>query len=230
MIKAVIFDLDDTLISEYDYVISGYSHVSNLLSCKHAKNKEEVFQELIKLFKEDPKMVFNRLFEKWELEYTQEDILELIEEYRNHDPSISFQSDVLPCLALLKNEGYKIGMITDGYASTQRRKIKVLESEQYFDHIIVTDELGKEYWKPHPKSFMIMKQKLDVDFEEMVYIGDNPSKDFYIQTYFPIKTVRIVRENNIYNKDYYFKEIKEDIRINNLKELAKVLKKFGDEI
>ena len=32
MIKAVVFDLDDTLISEQDYIVSGFKHISEYLS------------------------------------------------------------------------------------------------------------------------------------------------------------------------------------------------------
>lgn len=58
--------------------------------------------------------------------------------------------------------------------------MKVIGTEKYFDHIIITEELGSEYWKSHHMAFDLIKQKLEVEFDEMVYVGDNPEKDFFI--------------------------------------------------
>ncbi len=123
----------------------------------------------------------------------------------------------------LEKSNINIGIITDGYAASQRKKLRAIKAENYFDNIIVTDELGREYWKPNPKAFELMKEKMNIDYREMVYIGDNPQKDFYISHIFPINTVRILR-NGVYSGEDYYKEIKEDIRINNLslKEIYKI--------
>ena len=59
--------------------------------------------------------------------------------------------------------------------------------------VILTEELGRKYWKPHPKAFKIMREKLDVEFHEMVYVGDNPEKISILLKY-PITTVRVLRE------------------------------------
>jgi putative hydrolase of the HAD superfamily len=131
---------------------------------------------------------------------------------------------VLPCLELLKRKGIKTGIITDGYISTQRNKLKVLNADKYFDHIIATGELGREYWKPHPKAYEMMQKMLQVSFDEMIYIGDNPEKDFYIGSIYPIKTVMICRKNNdsrngIYKDRLYLENIKESYKILSLVEL-----------
>lgn len=218
MIKAVIFDLDDTLISERKYIISGYRHVAKLLSDKVGIDKQLIFDILMELFQSSPKKVFNRLFNKLQMPYVEEDILNLVEAYRNHMPDIQFYDDVLPYLELLKVKGIKTGIITDGYISTQRNKLKVLNTDKYFDHIIVTEELGREYWKPHPKSFEMMNKILKVEFNEMIYVGDNPEKDFYISSVYPIKTVRICRES-IYKYRSYFENIKESLTIHSLMDI-----------
>lgn len=90
MIKSVIFDLDDTLISEKRYIESGYKHISKLLSKKLQKDEQELYQILITLFNEDTKNVFNRMFDMIGVIYNQNDVLELVEAYRNHVPTIDF--------------------------------------------------------------------------------------------------------------------------------------------
>lgn len=222
MIKAVIFDLDDTLIAERQYIESGYRHVAKRLHNTVDKNEHTLYQMLIRLLEESPKNVFNRLFDKLGFTYTQDNIIELVTEYRNHLPSIAFFDDVLPCLELLKTKGIKTGIITDGYANAQHQKLKAVRADSLFDNIIITDELGRDYWKPHPKAFEMMKKKLNIAFEEMIYVGDNPEKDFYISIIHPIKTVRIYRDG-VYQAKEYYDDIKEEHAIDDLKELNSII-------
>src|SRR5690625_1237296 len=102
MIKAVLFDLDDTLISEKMYIKSGYRHISNLLSINYEKDEHMLYQLLFNLQNESPKNVFNRLFNILEITYNKEQILDLVEQYRNHSPDIMFFDDVKPCIDSLK--------------------------------------------------------------------------------------------------------------------------------
>ncbi|MED4375447.1 HAD-IA family hydrolase [Schinkia azotoformans] len=224
MIRAVIFDLDDTLISERKYIESGYLHISKLLSKRVNKSAIKLYQLLITLFEENPKYVFNRLFKMLEINYTQNDILELVEQYRNHLPTIKLFDDVLPCLKELKKKKIKLGIITDGFANAQRQKLKAIDVKEYFDEIIVTDELGRDFWKPHPKAFEIMKNKLDVKFNEMIYVGDNPKKDFYISNKYPILTIRIYREG-IYCNQEYLNGVMENHSIRSLDDLNYIVQK-----
>ncbi|SFE55481.1 HAD family hydrolase [Alteribacillus iranensis] len=221
--KAIIFDLDDTLISEKEYIKSGYKHISKILSGKLNKDENALYELLLRLLSKSSQNVFNRLLDIFEFNYTRNDIGYLVEEYRNHLPNIVFFDDVLPCLDILKDREVKTGIITDGYSNAQNQKIKVIGATNYFDKIIVTDELGREYWKPHPKSFEIMKHALDVEYDEMIYVGDNPKKDFYISRIYPIKTIRVQRENGVYATSEYYQGVKENITISTLKEINDVL-------
>lgn len=220
MIKAVLFDLDDTLISELDYVKSGYKAVAVYLEPIVHLSVDTIFTLLWELFQVDSKMVFNRFFDSLNIKYRKEQILELISIYRNHEPNIQFYDDVLPFLKYLKESNIKTGIISDGFLETQKAKLEAIEANKYFDKIILTEELGREYWKPHPKAFEMMKEAFACEWEEMIFIGDNPEKDFYIKQIFPIKTIRIDREKQVYRLAVYLKDIKEDVRINDLRNLA----------
>ena len=222
MIKAVVFDLDDTLISEKEYIKSGYRHIAGIIENRFAMDKNQVFYDLMSFFKVSPFNVFNRLYDKYQIEYSKEIILDLVNEYRGHFPDIQFYDDVLPCLSELKRSGVKVGIITDGYAIAQRQKLKAVQADKYFDEIIVTDELGRDYWKPHPKAFEVMKEKFQVNFDEMIYVGDNPEKDFYISKTYPIKTVRILRDG-VHSDKKCLEGIEADISINHLQEIDSLL-------
>jgi putative hydrolase of the HAD superfamily len=125
-IKAVVFDLDDTLISEKQYVLSGFRKVSRAVSEKFGLDRSIVYDTLNQLFSVDSKLVFNRMFDKFGMPYHENDVRWLVDIYRNHDPQIDFFDDVIPCLQYLKQNGLKTGIITDGYKNVQRKKIKSL--------------------------------------------------------------------------------------------------------
>ena len=226
MIKAIIFDLDDTLISEKDYVVSGFKTVSIYISKKVKKlTSKQIFESLQNLHNINPNKVFNRMIDDLNLS-SEIDVKELIDVYRSHKPVISLFKDALPVINKLKDKNYKLGIITDGYLITQTKKLESLNINNLFDEIIMTDELGKEYWKPSVIPFELMSKKLNVDYSEMIYIGDNPRKDFYISAVHPITTVRINREG-YYKDSNYFQDVKENFLINKLEEIFNIINKVN---
>lgn len=219
MIKAVVFDLDDTLISEKQYVKSGFREVSKFISNKYNLNQEEVFNIMLQIFEESSKDVFNRVLNNFRIEYAKEEILCLIKIYREHIPEIEFFGDVIPTLNKLRSKGIKIGIITDGYKETQSRKLEVLKCYELFDEIIMTDELGREFWKPHEKAYRLIAEKLGVNLNEMIYIGDNISKDFISANKLRIMSVCINRHYGIYKNI----EVNEEyLAMNNIESLEEI--------
>lgn len=216
--KAVIFDLDDTLISEISYAMSGYRKTAEYIEEKgySGKTADQIFKELKTLFDEDHKNVFNRFLINNDCDDNRESVMELVQVYRNHFPDISYFDDVLPVLKELKAGGIKTGILSDGYAVTQRQKIKALKADNDFDIIILTDEIGREAWKPSPEGFRIIAERFGIEPAEILYVGDNPEKDFFLSETAGIKTARIMRENGVYNNKSYYKDVREDIRLETL--------------
>lgn len=223
MKKAVLFDLDDTLTSEEDFIKSGYQSVARLLALRFGLKQADLYKELFALYKADAKNVFNRILDAHGIPYTKEDILALVSNYRSHIPNVSFYADVLPTLTTLRKRGIRLGIISDGYAITQQNKIATLKAEDLFDHIILTDLLGRDYWKPDERAFSMMCEVFGLDYSEMVYVGDNPEKDFYIGKDHPILTIRIDRGNGVYQDRAYLGGIKEKMRISSLSELLTLI-------
>lgn len=223
MIKAVVFDLDDTLISEREYVLSGFNVVSKEISYRYNLDSSIVFKKMQELFDESSKEVFNRVLEVFNVDYTKEEIIDLINIYRNHKPEIEFYDDVIPTLKELKDKGIKVGIITDGYKETQRRKLDALKCNELFDEIIITDELGREFWKPHEKPYKMMAEKLGVELNEMAYIGDNVAKDFITANKIGVTTVCVEREKSIYFGEKANKEFLPNHKIRKISEIDRHL-------
>ena len=223
MIKAVVFDLDDTLISEKEYIRSGFKVVAKKIAVEHNLNENDVYELMYETFNEDSKNVFNRVLDKLGIQYEIDYIKELINCYREHMPDIKLYDDAKYIIETLHQKGFKLGMITDGYKVTQRNKLKVLDIDSYFEYIVVTDELGREFWKPHSKPYEIIKDKLNLDYENMVYIGDNVSKDFVTANKLGINTIHINREDNIYKNIEDLEEYRAKYTIGILNEIEKIL-------
>ena len=92
-------------------------------------------------------------------------------------------------------------MITDGRVEGQRAKIEALKIEEYFDKIIITDELGGiEYRKPNSKAYDLMKDYFKCDYQEMIYVGDNLNKDFIYPEKVNIKSIYFKNRDGLYAK------------------------------
>lgn len=197
--KAVIFDLDDTLYPEIDYVISGFRVTANYISLKLKVEYEEVFNKLLALFKQNRNNVFNRFLEPYNVD--EKFIDECIKLYRNHFPDIKLNEEAQVILQLLKKNEFKIGIITDGRPEGQRNKIKALELERYCDSIIITDELGGiEYRKPSEIPYKKIFEQLNVEAREAIYVGDNPVKDFITANKLGMFTIMVKNSNSIHKQ------------------------------
>lgn len=238
MKKVILFDLDDTLAPEDLFIRSGYravaAYLTESLRLDEVMNRDfrtvsaEIAVRLYELYTQDSTNVFNRLLDEMQIDYTMDYIKVLVGVYREHDIDTDiydYYDDVRKNLNALKNMGCKLGIISDGYKVSQRNKVKKLKADKLFDKIIITDELGRDYWKPDERSFVMMMGAFDVDWDDMVYVGDNPKKDFLIGLNHPIVTVRIMRENSVYLNAEYLEDTKEKFRISSFDELPDIAKR-----
>jgi len=70
---------------------------------------------------------------------------------------------------------YRLSLLSNGPSDLQREKIRVVGVEGYFDHIVISGEVG--YFKPSREVFMCMVGRLGAEPREVMYIGDNYEKD-----------------------------------------------------
>lgn len=191
-LKAVIFDLDDTLYSEKEYVRSGYQKIAEVLP-----QVENAVEKLWNLF-EEKKPAIDELLkqENIQLEEVKQACLQA---YRYQIPDIHLYEGVAELLKEFRKKGLKLGIITDGRPEGQRAKLQALGLEKLVDCIIVTDEFGgPEYRKPNPIAFQTMKEKLDVEYREMCYVGDNIKKDFISPQQLGMRSIRFLNKDGLY--------------------------------
>ena len=171
--KVVIFDLDDTLFNEIDFLISAYNEISQLLSNYQGekKKKNEIFDYMHSLYlrKKNP---FEQVISFLNIKNIKTS--DLLEIYRNHLPNISLNDDVIEVLDYLKYHKFIIGLITDGRSIQQRNKIKALNLENFISALVISEEFGSE--KPNLENFKFFEKKFPNS--NYTYVGDNINKDF----------------------------------------------------
>lgn len=222
-IKLIAFDLDDTIFPEYDFIMSGFDAVSKVMSKDFDIEQKEIASLLKSFFDHSSKNVFDKVLNYYNIEIFNENIEKYVKIFREHEPRIIPYPDVIKSLVKLKKT-YKLALITDGYAISQRNKIKVLGINELFDEIIVTDEHGKSFWKPYPGSFEMLSEKTKVDCSSMAYVGDNPCKDFNIKKTHAVLTIHMQRKGFTIKKECDA-PVHADLVVDNMEQLIDLLEK-----
>lgn len=196
-LQAVVFDLDDTLYSEKDYVASGYRQISRLFLGR----QQQVYDQLWTAFTEKrPAIDVMLQAQGMDSDEMKEKCLRI---YRYQKPEISLYDGVIELLTELRGAGIKVGLLTDGRVEGQWMKIEALGLQKVFDEIIVTDEQAghgdvMRFRKPNTICFEIMQRRLGVPFDKMAYVGDNAQKDFYAPHALGMKCVHFQNKDGLY--------------------------------
>ncbi len=199
-VKAVIFDLDDTLYPERAYAWSGFEVVAVTFQDRLG-DPEQAAAQMRRLFDtQNRRRVFNAILEECGLPEDIRLVEAMIETFRTHAPTISLHADADAALTRMRGR-FKLGLITDGRAVSQWAKIDALALRTRLDEIIVTSELGAEFAKPHTRAFEMMAERLGVEPHACAYVADNCAKDFIAPNALGWTTIRIVRQDGIYNAE-----------------------------
>jgi|LGOV01.1.fsa_nt_gb putative hydrolase of the HAD superfamily len=214
--KAVIFDLDNTLYNVEQYNCSAFKVIAEYLSKKYDLSEQEIYKRLVNLWSEKTSMYSHLFDELLGLFNLGNELGNVIKIFNNYAGALKPYPDVIPTLKKLKKRGDKIGIITDGDVERQKRKLKLLGLEGFFDVIVFTKGLGNP--KPSEIPFQEAINKLHINPQKSFYVGDNPLIDFEGAKKIEMGTLRVLKgefRNIPQNKhiDYEIKEIKELLEV-----------------
>lgn len=177
MTVGVVFDLDDTLYMERDYVRSGFSAVASF-AAKGNIDQAALFDNFLwDTFERGVRgRNFDLFIERFDLSQRLS-VAELVSVYRHHHPTIRLLPGAADLIKDLRMRAIPLGLISDGPVVGQSAKLKALGADRLLEVVILTDEWGTEYRKPHDRAFITMEQYMS-GARPLVYIADNPAKDF----------------------------------------------------
>ena len=190
--RAVVFDLDDTLYPERQYVQSGMHAVAAWIETQLGVPAGRTFAELCALQETAPR---GRTFDRWLQGHGLEApawLPGMLLAYRRHQPRLTPFAETPRVLERLSSR-FTLGLVSDGYREVQRRKWAALGLQPYFQAVVFSDELGRDAWKPSPLPFETVLEALAVAADRAVYVGDNPTKDFRGAGQVGMGTIRVRR-------------------------------------
>ncbi len=234
MLKAVIFDIDDTLYE--------FSPV-HTIALKKAHKKYGKYEKIpFKIFKKEfdfswnlTKMnlketasgsnrilIFQNLVERRLKRFDNNLVLSLYKQYwKSFFRNMMIYNGVIPLFKLLRKNKIKIALLSDLTTLTQLKKIKKLKISSFVDIFIGAEECGKN--KPSKKIFKLALKKLSVKTNEILMVGDNASKDILGAKKFNIKTIQLVK--GIFSKKMDG-NLKAHYYAMNFSEIEKIIKKY----
>jgi len=206
----VVFDLDDTLYDEVEFVKSGFRELANYLKCN------EYYDFMIEEFsKNGSGKIFNNLIEEFNLEI---DLKKLIEVYRFHRPTIDLPIESISLLEYAQK--FQTALISDGHYIMQQNKFSALGLDKYIKLPIFTDFYHTK--KPELEPYTLVMNHF-IDEKDFIYISDNPKKDFIATNKLDWTSIRLKNHNGIY-KDY---ESNATYEVENRLDIIKILEEMS---
>jgi putative hydrolase of the HAD superfamily len=196
-VRCVVFDIDDTLYLERDYVKSGFLAVDALL---RGRQVEGFFDKAWEAFQSGlRRTIFDEVLATMGNAARPELIAEMVEAYRGHIPSLVLLPDAAECLSQLHGR-VAVAAITDGPLASQRAKAAALDLSRWCRPVVFTEELGAGFGKPHRAAFEFVEKETGRGGSQCVYVADNPVKDFQAPAALGWRTVRIRRAGGLHEK------------------------------
>jgi putative hydrolase of the HAD superfamily len=176
MIRAVLFDLDDTLYPQAAFLDAAWTAVAKA-AAPYGVAPPLLHAALTAVASEgsDRGRIIDRALSVIDADWVPVD--PLLAAFRACSPAqLSPYPGVPQALAWLRSH-VLIGLVTDGEVRGQRAKLRALGLEDAFDAIVYSDDLGRALRKPHPAPFRHVLVGLGVPADAAVMIGDRPDKD-----------------------------------------------------
>ncbi len=172
-VKAVIFDLDNTLVDFIEAKIRACKEVINRICCGDADELLQYFLRRKYSF-ESHENIADYLRDKGI--YSEElyrDCCEIYERVKLE--SITLYPGIRKVLENLRLKGVKLAVVTDAENCHAISRLKKAGLQKYFDVIVSADMTGKR--KPEPDSLLLALKKLGVKAEEAAIVGDSMRRD-----------------------------------------------------
>lgn len=220
-VKVVVFDLDDTLYEEINFVKSCFYEVSKYFSTKYTLNYVGFYNlMIIKLEQNGRGKVFDEVLKDFNI-YSKTNIKKALSIYRTHKPNISLPLETIDILEYLQSKNMPLYIVTDGNKIVQNNKIEALNLRKYIKKDFITHRFGKKYSKPSPYCFEKIRKLEDVNPKDILYIGDNPNKDFVNIKELGFRTIRI--KKGMFSNITKTQDFEAELNIENLLELRNII-------
>ncbi len=210
----IVFDLDDTLYEELAFVRGGFKAVANFLGHKFNLQPQKLYKQMLVGIQGGRGRIFDDILRQNGF-FSKKLVKKCISVYRQHKPEIRLYRDAERFFK--KSNNCPVYIVTDGNKIVQKNKIAALGIGNKVKKVFITRQYGIKNEKPSPYCFSKICLLEKVAPKEIVFIGDNPHKDFVGIKSLGFKTIRVRRGN--YACINLSKKYEADREIKNLTEL-----------
>jgi len=180
MIKAVIFDLDNTLI---DFMtmkkLSCDAAISAMIDAGLNVKKEKAIKELFSLYDKyglEEKTIFQKFLKKLTRKVDYEILASGIVAYRRvRTGFLEPYPHVGEVLFELKRRGIKLAIVSDAPRLKAWIRLVSMKINRLFDVVVTFDDTNE--FKPSAKPFGVALKKLKLKPSECLVVGDRPERD-----------------------------------------------------
>jgi len=180
MIKAVIFDLDNTLLDFMkmkEYAVKAA--IAGMIEAGLDINPDESYENIIGIYEEkgwENQQVFNDFLNKTIGEVNNKYLAAGIVAYRRaREANLLLYPNVNHTLVELIKRGMKLAVVSDAPSREAWMRIYYLNLHHHFDVVLTFDDTNVR--KPSPIPFEMALSQLNIDAEEALMVGDWPERD-----------------------------------------------------
>jgi putative hydrolase of the HAD superfamily len=218
MIKAVIFDLDNTLVDFMRMkLVSCDAAINAMIGAGLKIERKKALKILFDLYNRytlEEKTIFQKFLREVEGKINYRILASGIVAYRRvRSGFLEPYPGTDYVLLKLKDKGIKLGILTDAPKLKAWLRLASMRLSNFFDVVVAMEDSKKQ--KPHERPFKIMLDKLKVKPEECLMVGDRPERDIEGAKKVGIKTC-FAKYGNPAGKakaDYTIKDIRELLKV-----------------
>lgn len=163
-LRAVIFDLDGTLVDSVELIIASFEYATQKVLGKSLP-REIMIANVGKPLREQMEIIDRD---------RAEDLVAAYREFnhREHDRMLRLYSGVTSLLERLQRAGIRVGLVTSKSRPVTEMAFETTGIEAFLDAVVCAHEAARD--KPHPDPILYCLELLGVSPGEACYIGDSP--------------------------------------------------------
>ena len=180
MIKAVIFDLDNTLLDFMkmkEYAVKAA--IAGMIEAGLDIDDEESYKKIVSIYEEEGwenQQVFNYFLDRTVGEVNNKYLAAAIVAYRRaREANLLLYPNVNHTLVELMKAGIKLAVVSDAPSREAWMRIYYLNLHHHFDFVLTFDDTNAR--KPSPIPFQMALKELKTEPSETLMVGDWPERD-----------------------------------------------------
>ena len=212
--RAILFDLDDTLTATSAAFQKAYRDFSEQYPDIYlAGNEEEIaavrhiVYHIPRHEKEQKDVLYPPFCKKWGIWNAPPTEREFEAQWRTRQcENLELFPWSVDVLADLKQKGLRMSLVTNGWSYFQRMKLEKINISDYFEEILIAEEVGID--KPDPAIFRLAADRMGLSVSDCLFVGNDPTKDVVGALTAGMDCLWIAKEENTVGATYTAPDIR----------------------